>query len=97
MLMVPAMSELSNKNCICSKRSQNVSNASAPPTASDFCQTVIIVIHISIKVPTSEDFSVNSTGYIILQRRLNFNVSPNYKLLMLAQASYTLLTQFGVY
>lgn len=97
MLMFPAMSELRNKNYICSERSQNFSNASAQPTASDFCRTIITVINISIKVPTSEDFLVNSTGFIILKRRLNFNVSPKYNFVMLAKASYTLLTQFWVY
>lgn len=97
MLMFPAMSELLNKNYICSERSQNFSNASAQPTASDFFRTIIIVINISIKVPTSEDFLVNSTGFIILKRSLNFNVSPKYKFIMLAEASYTFLTQFWVY
>lgn len=44
----------------------------------------------------SEDFIVNSTGFLILKRRLNFNDSPKYNLTVKAQASHKLQTHFSV-
>lgn len=42
----------------------------------------------------SEDIMVNGTGFLILKRHLNFNVSPKYNFTVMAQASHKLQTLF---